>query len=85
MVPDFRISLPDPVEGSRCRLAELKLINCCPSRYNAGEKQKAVDKRSNLLQAEYLRKARNVDRDIGGDEATRPVEEDSMSLVIFED
>ena len=75
MVPDYRLILTDPVEGRRSRLAELKCINCCPSRYHPGEQQKAVDKRANLLQGEYLRKARKIDRDIiETDEEVGPVE-----------
>ena len=66
MVPDFRISLPDPVDGKRRRLCELKSIQCCPSRYRPGQKQKAVDRRAGLLQGEYVKKARDIDRDFVG-------------------
>ena len=34
-----------------------------PSRYTAGVKQKGVDKRAGLLESEYRKKARDVDRD----------------------
>ena len=66
MVPDFMISMTDPVDGTKRRLAELKVINCCPSRYSAGEQQKGVDRRARLLQAEYRKKAKDVDRDYVG-------------------
>ena len=39
IVPDFRMTLPDPTEGTKRRLAELKAINCCPSRYQVGQVQ----------------------------------------------
>ena len=76
MVPDFRLTLPDPVEGTKMRLAELKAINCCPSRYPPGQQQKAVDRRANLLQGEYRAKAKDVDRTfVGvGEGETGPVE-----------
>ena len=66
IVPDFKITLPDPIDGTRPRLAELKSITCCPTWYQNGGRVRAVDKRANLLQAEYRRKARNVDRGYGG-------------------
>ena len=43
-------------------LAELKIINCCPSRYLPDQQQKAVDRRASLLSNEYKKKAREVDR-----------------------
>ena len=63
LVPDFLISMSDPVEGIKRRLADLKVINCCPSRYTAGVEQKGVDKRAVIQQSEYRKKARDVDRD----------------------
>ena len=66
MVPDFRLAVSHPVLGIQRRLAELKVINCCSSRYQVGETQKGVDKRARLLQGEYRRKARNVDREFVG-------------------
>ena len=66
LVPDYRLALPDQAHGIVRRLAELKIINCCPSRYQVGDKQKAVDRRANLLANEYRKKARTVDRDYGG-------------------
>ena len=61
MVPDFMMSLPHPTEGTKRMLAELKIINCCPSRYSVGVDQKGVDKRAGLLQGEYKKKAKDVD------------------------
>ena len=62
MVPDYRLILPSPTEGTVTRLAELKVINCCPSRYQVGARERAVDRRANLLPGEYRKKARDVDR-----------------------
>ena len=57
------------------RLAELKVINCCQTRYSTGDKYKAVDKRARLLQGEYKKKAKDVDRQYGGTrEGIGPVE-----------
>ena len=66
MVPDFMIELPSQTGGKERKLAELKVINCCSTRYSPGQRIKAVDKRANLLQGEYRRKAREADR-LGGD------------------
>ena len=63
-MPDFRLAVPDPITGVQRRLAELKVINCCSSRYKVTEKQKGVDKRARLLPSEYRRKAKNIDRDL---------------------
>ena len=65
MVPDFLIEMPSQTGVKTRRLAELKVINCCPSRYSSGDKVKAVDKRANLLQGEYRRKAREADHVYG--------------------
>ena len=62
MVPDFRLSLPSPTEGTVTRLAELKVLNCCQSRYQVGSRDRAVDRRARLLSGEYRRKAKDVDR-----------------------
>ena len=48
------------------RLAKLKVINCCQTRYSTGDRVKAVDKRARLLQGEYRKKAKDVDRLYGG-------------------
>ena len=66
MVPDFMIEFPNQTGGKTSTLAELKVINCCPTRYSLGDRAKAVDKRANLLQNEYKRKAREADRIYGG-------------------
>ena len=68
LLPDFRIAIQDPVNGTTRILAELKVINCCSSRYSVRARQKAVDRRAGLLANEYRRKARNVDRNIIGTE-----------------
>ena len=36
MVPDFQLEVPSPTGGRVSRLAELKDINCCPTRYPPG-------------------------------------------------
>ena len=66
MVPDFMMDIPNPTGEVASRLAELKVLNCCPSRYSLSDKGKAVDKRARLLQGEYKRKARNADQVYGG-------------------
>ena len=76
---EFRVShpcMPDPVTGICRRLAELKVITCCSSRYQVRGRQKAVDRRAGLLMAEYRRKAQNVDRGVigVGDGVVGPIE-----------
>ena len=68
--------MPSQTGAMERRLAELKVINCCPSRYPNGERVKAVDKRANLLPNEYRKKARDADRVYGNhnDEVAGPVE-----------
>ena len=66
LVPDFRLALPHPVNGIQRKLAELKVVNSCFSRYQVDSRQKGVDQRAGLLIGEYRRKARNVDRDFVG-------------------
>ena len=76
MVPDFMLELPSQTGGKTRKLAELKVINCCSTRYSSGQRGKAVDRRANLIQGEYRRKAREADR-ISGDrdeETMGPVE-----------
>ena len=58
MVPDFMMKLPNQTCGVVNRLAELKVLNCCPSRYSPRDKVKAVDKRARLLQDEYPERPR---------------------------
>ena len=76
LVPDFEIQLPSATGGRVSGLAELKVINCCPTRYTPGHQVKAVDRRARLLEQEYIKKARNTDRQFGGVEEGRvgPVE-----------
>ena len=76
MVPDFLIELQCQTGGKKRRLAELKVINCCPTRYPLGDKSKAVERRANLLPNEYRRKARDADRLYVGhpNEVAGPVE-----------
>ena len=66
LVPDFMLEVKSPTGAKIDRLAELKVLNCCLSRYPVGERRKAVDRRSGLLQGEYRRKAREADRMYGG-------------------
>ena len=79
LVPDFQLEVPCATGGKVTRLAELKVINCCQTRYSTGDRVKAVDKRARLLQGEYKKKAKDVDRLYGGTkertkEGTGPVE-----------
>ena len=65
------------LEGERGQkkdeLAELKVICCCPSRYNLipphpnpdREHVKALDRRARVLTEGYTKKARDVDRVYG--------------------
>ena len=70
LVPDMRITMPGGVEGGvgggagqpRQVLHELKVISCSQSRYRPTCRKRAVDARADLLQAEYLHKARAADR-----------------------
>ena len=63
LVPDFRLSFPSPMRGLDFRLAELKMLNCCLTRYpsSAGGNVKGVDRRANLLQNEYTRKVIKIE------------------------
>ena len=76
MVPDFQLEVPSPTGGRVSRLAELKVINCCPTRYPPGAGDKAVDRRAHLLQGEYRGKARKADNQFVGTEegSVGPVE-----------
>ena len=66
LVPDFRLSLSNPAGGHDLRLAELKVMACSQSRYpaSAGGNVRGTDRRAQGLEAEYRRKAREVDKDI---------------------
>ena len=65
MVPDFKLEVPCTTGGKVSRLAELKVLNCCPTRYSPGDRDRAVNKRAKLLQGEYRKKARDTDRKYG--------------------
>ena len=69
IVPDFKISQIEP-GGDRevPRLWELKAISSCKTRYprNPRPEGRAVDRRSDLLQGEYIKKARTTDQRYGG-------------------
>ena len=43
------MAMPDPITDISRRLAELKVITFCSSRYQLGDRQKAVDRRAWLL------------------------------------
>ena len=79
LVPDFRIKFPptSTLGEDQVKLAELKLIGC-NSWYNssAGNKVRATNKRAQGLQADYRRKAKNLDKNIPGtsDQGRGPVE-----------
>ena len=65
LVPDFRIKMPCPMEGSKMTLAELKILSCCPSWYcPSGNEVTATDRRAQGLTSDYRRKARKIDQDI---------------------
>lgn len=67
ILPDFLMELTDPeTKISSGRLCELKVINCCPTRYVPGDKKRAVERRADLLPAEYRKKARDCDRQYVG-------------------
>ena len=76
LVPDFRLELPCPSEGTKTQLAELKVISCCKSWYSPGSEVRGTDKRAQQLPGDYRRKAKKVDQEIlGVDKAVRgPVE-----------
>ena len=77
ILPDFLMEFTNPeTKISSGRLCELKIINCCPTRYVSGDKKRAVEKRADLLPAEYRKKARDCDRQYVGtlDGVRGPVE-----------
>ena len=67
MVPDFKISIPQTGGRSEQQLFELKVASSCATRYprNPKPEDRAVDRRSNLLQGEYAAKARRAERNYG--------------------
>ena len=71
LVPDFRLRVPavgGRPGGDEMVLAELKVISSCPTRYprNPRATVKAVDRRAATLPGEYVKHARQIDRDYGG-------------------
>ena len=71
MVPDFKISIPQAGGRSEQQLFELKVVSSCVTRYprNPKPENRAVDRRSNLLQGEYAAKARRADQNYGNSAA----------------
>ena len=65
-------------------LAELKVISCCPTRYQRDPRAtiKAVDRRAVTLPNEYRQHARKIDREYGGvpDGVVGPVEAKLISF-----
>ena len=53
---------------SESRLAELKVLSSCPTRYSRAPRaqEKAVKRRADQLQNEYMKKAQTVDTEYGG-------------------
>ena len=68
MVPDFKITVEEAGGRNEQRLYELKVISSCPTRYGRNPKPnaRAVDRRADLLQNEYAKKARKADTKYGG-------------------
>ena len=76
ILPDFRLrgsvaGMRVGVRGavaSESRLAELKVLSSCPTRYARAPRarEKAVKKRADQLPNEYLKKAQKVDTEYGG-------------------
>ena len=63
LVPDMRITMPDPAVGSTSPiLHELKVISANRTRYGYNSAARAVDVRASKLQQEYILKARAADR-----------------------
>ena len=75
IVPDFRFELPTP-QGRVSTLAELKTISFCQSYHYPGARKRGVELRADSLPAEYLRKARETDRNFcdTGEGEVGPVE-----------
>ena len=70
MVPDFRFKIPSEHGETQVKLAELKLISCCPTWYTPAVRSKvrATDKRAQGLQKLYRDKAKALDQTISGSE-----------------
>ena len=67
MVQDFKISIPEAGGRSEPRLFEMKVLSSCITRYprNPRPEGRSVDNRLNLLQGEYVGKAKKSDRKYG--------------------
>ena len=65
MVPDMKITLTNGGVSAPV-LHELKVISSSQSRYKPSWTKRAVDKRSEELHGEYVKKARRADQDHGG-------------------
>ena len=66
LVPDFQLHLTSQTGGVVSRLAELKVLNCCPTRYHYGDTKRAVERRAGSLQSEYNKKAKDTDLEYCG-------------------
>ena len=68
LVPDFRVEVPDETGRTKYQLAELKVVSCCDTWYRPGSSSntRATDRRAQGLQSDYLRKAKNIDKNILG-------------------
>ena len=68
MVPDFRFKIPSEHGESQVKLAELKLLSCCPTWYTPAVRSKvrATEKRAQGLQKIYRDKAKALDQTISG-------------------
>ena len=65
MIPDFQLQLPTP-QGRVSKLAELKTIAFCQTYHHPGARKRGVELRADSLPNEYLRKAREADRNYCG-------------------
>ena len=65
IIPDFKFELPNAL-GRVSTLAELKTIAFCQSYHFPGARKRGVEARADDLPADYLRKARETDRNYCG-------------------
>ena len=68
MVPDFRFKILSEFGETQVKLAELKLLSCCPTWYSPAVRSKvrATEKRAQGLQKIYRDKAKALDQTISG-------------------
>lgn len=66
LVPDFKLDLPNDSGIVMPQLAELKVISCSESwyKFQSSSSIRGTDRRSQILQTEYKRKARDLDQTI---------------------